>query len=551
MDLRRVAPGQAARLRRGLAPAALAAAVAAVAAPACERRTVPVSRVPLGPEDAGADAGGAAVSAPAASSPAAGQEIPVGRLDYEVRDSANGELMPARLTLIGVDGSPNPELSKGDIPRQEGRAIAAYNLVMSLSGQGAVDVPRGTYDVFVSRGPEWELSVTRGVEIGPQGASVRASLAHVVDSRGWLSADFHVHAAESFDSDVPMSARVHELVADGVEMIVSTDHNVITDYAPEIARLHAGAYLASARGEEITTASSGHFGAFPLRILRAAPGNGAIPIDGRTPAQIFRAVRKAAPGALIQVNHPRFPRGMGYFTEGGLDAAEDRATAKGFSFDFDAVEVMNGLVAAEPDGLEEVLKDWFGLLSRGRMIAATGNSDTHHLDINLGGYPRNFVRLADDSPVNVKPAEVARAVKGMRSFFTTAPFVQLSVGSASLGDVAPAPGGKVRGEIAVQAAPWVSVTTVILYLDGVEARRWSVLEGTEPARFRGDFDLSIERDGFLVARVEGDRPLAPVIGNDQGFRVRPFALTNPVLLDVDGDGKYTPARGPGGRAARK
>jgi hypothetical protein len=42
-----------------------------------------------------------------------------------------------------------------------------------------------------------------------------------------------------------------------------------------------------------------------------------------------------------------------------------------------------------------------------------------------------------------------------------------------------------------------------------------------------------------------------VIGIEKGFRVLPFALTIPVLIDMDGDGKYTPARGSGGRAARK
>jgi hypothetical protein len=70
-----------------------------------------------------------------------------------------------------------------------------------------------------------------------------------------------------------MSARVYEFVADG-SMIVSTDHNVVTDYAPEIARLHAGAYLTSA-GDEVTTRRS-VTSAYSRCGLRAAPGNGAI-----------------------------------------------------------------------------------------------------------------------------------------------------------------------------------------------------------------------------------------------------------------------------------
>ena len=65
---------------------------------------------------------------------------------------------------------------------------------------------------------------------------VQARLRHVVDTHGWLSADFHVHAARSPDSRVPMHDRIYEFVADGVELIVATDHNVVCDYAPDHPR---------------------------------------------------------------------------------------------------------------------------------------------------------------------------------------------------------------------------------------------------------------------------------------------------------------------------
>ena len=96
-------------------------------------------------------------------------------------------------------------------------------------------MPHGTYDIHVSRGPEWDVSTVRDVRIAERGAAVDTALRHVVTTPGWLSADFHVHAAASFDSRVPMLARVYEFVSDGVEMIVSTDHNFISNYAPYIA----------------------------------------------------------------------------------------------------------------------------------------------------------------------------------------------------------------------------------------------------------------------------------------------------------------------------
>jgi hypothetical protein len=50
----------------------------------------------------------------------------------------------------------------------------------------------------------------------------------------------------------------------------------------------------------------------------------------------------------------------------------------------------------------------------------------------------------------------------------------------------------------------------------------------------------VARDGWLVVRVDGNEPLAPVVGDRKRFDVRPLAVTNPVFLDVDGNGKYDP-----------
>jgi hypothetical protein len=49
------------------------------------------------------------------------------------------------------------------------------------------DLPAGTYDVTVSRGPEWDIQ-TRRVKIGAKGASLSVRLTHVVPTPEWLSA---------------------------------------------------------------------------------------------------------------------------------------------------------------------------------------------------------------------------------------------------------------------------------------------------------------------------------------------------------------------------
>jgi hypothetical protein len=446
--------------------------------------------------------------------------------------------MPCKLTLVGAEGTRDPAFTHNDIGRQEGDAILAYNRIMSLSGLGVAHVPVGSYDIYVSRGPEWDLVITRRVRVTSAGAVVQAKLHHVVDTRGWLSADFHVHAAASSDSHVPMQDRIYEFVSDGVEMIVSTDHNVVSNYQPIIEELGAGRYIASLTGDELTTAGWGHFGAFPLPHDLERAGQGAVLVHGRNAADFFADVRTTAPEAVIDVHHPRLDNEIGYFNLGRLNSRSDEAARPGFSFDFDAVEVLNGYQDSERRSVDHVIDDWFALLEHGHIVTATGNSDTHHLTHNIGGYPRNYVRVQDDQPQHLKPNEIPRAIKAHRSFFTTGPFVRLSVGKGTIGDLVPARDKHARADIEVQAAPWIAVSRVTLYVNGQEVKRWLVAPSTESIRFHDGLDLTFTRDSHVVVRVDGDRPLAPVVGDVRHFDVLPLALTNPVFVDIDGNGVY-------------
>ena len=82
------------------------------------------------------------------------------------------------------------------------------------------------------------------------------------------------------------------------------------------------------------------------------------------------------------------------------------------------------------------------------------------------------------------------------------------------------------------------MSTVRVYLNGVEDQRAAVAASNEVVRFRGHFDVATKQDGWVVVRVDGDKVLAPIVGDQRHFDVRPLALTNPVLLDVDGNGRY-------------
>jgi hypothetical protein len=465
-----------------------------------------------------------------------------GGLSFEILDASTNTRMPGKLTILGAKGTKEPKFSK-DIGVEIDDSLEAYNRVFSLSGVGVVALPVGTYDVTFSRGIEWTIATQR-ITMTTTGVELHAKLQHVVDTPHWVSGDFHVHASPSSDSHVPMRDRVYEFISDGVDMIVATDHNVVSNYAPVIAEMHAEKYLASSTGDEITTGKWGHFGAFPLPHEMETEGHGAIPVRKKTAIDIFASVRKTAPTAVIDIHHPRLEKGIGYFYLGKFDDVNDRSTRKGFSYDFDAIEVLNGYQDTNRKTIDRVMQDWFALLDRGHIVTATGNSDTHHLNYNLGGYPRNYVLVPNDDPQLVTGEDVAKGVKAHHSFFTTGPIVEFHVGTTDIGDIAPAPGGKATAEITVRAAPWISVSRVIVYVAGKEVKRWDIAEPAngkeEIQRFHSMLDLDVPHDTYAIVRVEGDGSLSPVVGGGKDINVHPFALTNPIFLDANGNGKYDP-----------
>jgi hypothetical protein len=452
---------------------------------------------------------------------------------FRVVDRATARPIPCRLTFTGLQGTRDPAFSDGDLPQLGDGWMGAYNQVFSRSGEGDLVLPTGRYELLVTRGVEWSAHRAE-VLVTEAGTRVEGALEHVVETPGWASVDLHVHADASFDSQVPMGARVHQFVADGVDHIVSTDHNVVSDYGPVVRELGLEDLLGTTTGDEITTAYEGHFGAFPLPRDPTAPKGGAIATKGRTPKEIFGAVRRRAPEAVNDVHHPRFDRGLGYFNVGELNAITVKSTRRGFSLEFDAIELLNGYQDPERVFFERAFSDWLALLEAGRVYTATGNSDSHHLRFNLGGYPRNFVKVADDSPRAVTGAALARALKAHQAFFTTGPLLEVSAEGGGIGDTIRVEGDAVKVRVIVRAAPWIDVDRLNVYVDGDMRQTIPIAPSREVVRFDGTLELATRRATSLVVRAEGDSPLPGFSsGSPSGateYRILPIAVANPLFF---------------------
>ncbi len=459
---------------------------------------------------------------------------PGGELVVRVRDADGDSPLIARIAVRGIEGTLDPSFGP------DYRASGAGPLVDVRSGEAITPLPSGRYRVSATRGIEWSIDA-KDVTVEPGSrTAVELRPRHVVPTPGEIGCDLHVHARPSFDSPVLPEDRVLSLVAAGIDFAVPTEHNLVGDYGPAVEIHDLSSQFSWVPGVEVTTYTPrfGHFGVFPV------PVDGGVPPYRRTtPAALFAAARRD-PKRVVQVNHPRLAKDIGYFEVAGFDPKEPRTLSK-VRLDFDSLEVYSGFDVQVPSRVDEVLADYYALLATGRRFVATGSSDAHRIQYNWAGYPRTMIRV-DEALARETPTAVVDSLKHGRATVTSGPIVALEVGVA--GAAPELPGGElsrqgrpVVAHVVVRAAPWIDVTEVTLVADGEVVGR-AVVEsrpsktGPEPGtlaeaqaraiRYDGRFDVPA-RARWVMAHARGARKTDDVLAF---MPIVPLAFTNPVWL---------------------
>jgi hypothetical protein len=473
---------------------------------------------------------------------------------------------PMRLVFVGAEGTPEPAfgdallgLRYGERAAESstrGRDIHLSGSSGSASDPRSVTLPPGRYQVLATRGPEF--GVTRTTLTLAPGQHVALEIAappRVLETPGWISADFHVHAAPSDDSALPLERRVASFVAEGDEVLVATDHDHVTDYGPLVRELDLAGQIATIVGQEVTSNtkskaapySFGHVNVFPLPYRPELYRKGALPNEGRRLRDVLASVRAIAGERVVQLNHAREPtpdrKPQALFTHLSVPGEPydptrpltdppnavlleaDRTTGLR-DLDFDVMELLNGPSLARYRALRE---DWFSLLRQGIVRTATANSDTHRLG-EVAAAPRNYVRVEHDTVAGFDEAALVRALLAGRVFGTTGPILDVALGDAGPGDRFEGSTGTLR--VRADAAPWVPISSVRVFVNGKLADERGLERGVAV-----DLPLQLPRDAFVTVEVEGvpDATYATVL---PGFT--PFAFSNPIFVDADGDGRFTP-----------
>ncbi len=466
------------------------------------------------------------------------------KVDFTVVDDATGDTVPARLLVVGVHQALPDKRVFETYDRLPG-VVRSQHLVRGISTGAVADPPLylpagGSYRIYASRGTEW--SVATAPVAGTVNTAVTLHLRRVVDTTGYLAAEFHVHQVGSPDSPVGSLERVKSGLSAGIELFAVTDHDVVSDLEPIVDELAVDDLIRVVPGIEVTPFAYGHFNAYPMTVQPNSTGGAIDWGRGRagyamTPGEIFAAAR-ARGARVVEVNHPRGEGAIGTFQQ-----FFDRATLKydytnrtifgdfastpvpndwlrlpGESLWSDAwnvLEVWNGFSMRDTDGdgrrenikLDRVMRDWFNLLSLGFYVAPVGNSDTHESVKTPLGMPRTMVRVPDDGPAAIADGSITDAVmktlegtdRARDIVVTNGPMVAVKVGGMdAIGRSVPATAGAITLEVTVTAPEWADVDTVEIFANATPD---TPITGTTPV-------------SMIPLRCWTSRPLATLSGMD-------------------------------------
>lgn len=283
---------------------------------------------------------------------------PAGHISYLITDEG-GETIPSRMTFIELDedGERLPwEASSVPVLGDAHRDHGIVHLEHAHRGKGRITLPAGRYDIVVSRGFEYSIAELHDVEVlAGQDIPIEATLIHEVDTRGYISGDFHIHQSPSSDAGLPLDIRIKAAAAEGVEFISSSDHDHLTDYDPMVRELGLERYLKTQVGSETSPLEFGHFNGFPLK-YDDSDGNmhDPPPWAGRVLSEVFQEMRDRASDPddfVLQANHPR-DGFLGLYSQIGLKGYSMERATPGMEMcnpvieevpcNFDAFELMNG-----------------------------------------------------------------------------------------------------------------------------------------------------------------------------------------------------------------
>lgn len=476
------------------------------------------------------------------------------RIRFDITDES-GKSIPCKAHFEPLDVGA-PKLNLGPKWRAHG-CVDQYH---SEKGQFTQQLPAGKYRVVVVRGPEYghlskEVTLAAGQEF-----VLKGTLKRLVDTKGWISSDFHNHSTPSGDNVCDTDGRLINVAVEHLEFAPTTEHNRLYDWEPMIKALGLEAHIKTVKGMELT-GSRQHFNAFPFEPDPLLQDGGA-PVwndDPRITALSLRRWQGERADRYIQFNHPdlsnmfidRDGDGIadgGFVGVGAMIDASESQNGPGTDILHDApfkVSRAPGALAAKASTVREFV--WRQLLNQGHRLVAVGVADAHSVYGNGVGCWRGYIPCSTDEPAKIDWVELAPRVKQGNMVLTTGPFLEVTTQNGKIaGDDDRATGG-IDLKVRVQCTDWLDIDRVQVLVNSRPDPKLNFTRATHPKMFQ---DGVVKFDQKIHVPLQHDAHLIVVAINENGdsktgfgtsdyAKMRPCAYNNPIYVDADGHG-FTP-----------
>jgi hypothetical protein len=348
---------------------------------------------------------------------------------------------------------------------------------------------------------------------------------------GFVSCDTHVHTLElSGHGDASVDERALTAAGEGLDAIVATEHNRLSDYEGALRKQGVDAVVVSIPGSEITT-PIGHFNIFPVRSSAIIPD-----ADERDWHKLMDALRNTDGVRVTVQNHPRDLHSNYRPFDPKHHISSIGENLEGRPFLANAMEVVNsGAMASDP---LQLVRDWLGLLTRGINVAAIGASDTHTVDFVPIGQARTYIDVSAVPDWRKNLNGIAKELAAGKNLVSYGLAVDLRQSSA----VEP---GSVPVEVTVWGPSWSGVDHIAIYSNGTPVwQKRPGLIGKAGRKFAAIIPIPIPaHDTALVAVATGpgvQQPFwevrKPYQPTSDEWTPMVLGVSRAVWIDVDSSG---------------
>ena len=524
-----------------------------------------------------------------------------------------GTLQPLRITFVGVDGTPDPDMQRlrrvasnydaiykqktlltrdaGAYQYRAGNQVFGTSFAIPSSLATAY-FDKGSYLALATRGPLTPLESIPVLAYDGQTTVQHQFLIIKKDlPSGWTSFDLP-GPTQATTGGLNPGEMLSSALAEQVHVVARTEQDFLTD--PTALRSEFRMEFDS-NNPNITDVQRSVIGDDPLvvgarssslgegdvtALFTPAPSGarygGAQPSTGWTLADFLTQ----AQGQYNIIQRPRGPHGL--FTVKGFDPAVALGTGANAWWndvgplslgkkesDFDALELIRGeysdangnpLPLTDPANVTAwfqeflaVRNDWFGLLNQetpNHFTKALGLSASRYSLDTPVGLARTYLDLGSAAPLTQDDlSPVLTALQHGAAVASTGPFLEVSINGTGPGGLVTGPLSTVTLNVSLYAADWVPVDEVRAVVNGVVQTipLSSFTPSAQDSRLRTatvNLSLPAGKDAWVV--VEAGVPLTTTGAYAPGTPwaevmkgIYPVAVTNPIFVDVAGDG-YTP-----------